>query len=217
MHTCVFLGPTLPRERAISLLPASYCPPIRRGDLERVRTCGLRRVLIVDGVFYSHRSVSLTEIRDALRAGIEIWGTASMGALRAVEAEPLGMRGIGQVFEKYRTGQIVDDDEVALIFADGSWAALSEPLICMREALSYACVQGWLSSSESERALAILKKAHFSYRTFRLAFSELDNECANILTARLNHCRYVWDIKMNDAIEALQYLRSHPAKQEEFP
>ena len=42
---------------------------------------------IIDGVFDQALSVSVFEIRAALKRGVIIWGAASMGALRAVEVQ----------------------------------------------------------------------------------------------------------------------------------
>ena len=46
--------------------------------------------------------------------GIHVFGSASMGALRA-ELCPFGMVGVGRIFEAYRDGELEDDDEVAVI------------------------------------------------------------------------------------------------------
>jgi hypothetical protein len=46
--------------------------------------------------------------------GIHVYGSASMGALRAVELAAFGMEGVGAIFEAYRDGRLEDDDEVAV-------------------------------------------------------------------------------------------------------
>lgn len=40
-----------------------------------------------------------------------------MGALRASELYKFGMHGLGEIFEKYKNGIILGDDEVALNYS----------------------------------------------------------------------------------------------------
>jgi hypothetical protein len=49
-----------------------------------------------------------------MEQGVHVFGAASMGALRAAEMHSLGMVGIGTIFQWYRDGKIVADDEVAV-------------------------------------------------------------------------------------------------------
>ena len=45
------------------------------------------------------------EILWAIGQGVHVFGAASMGALRAAELAPFGMRGVGRIFEAYRDGR----------------------------------------------------------------------------------------------------------------
>ena len=45
------------------------------------------------------------EILFALSEGIDVYGAASMGALRAAELDAFGMRGIGDVYSAYAEGR----------------------------------------------------------------------------------------------------------------
>ena len=209
MRTCVFLGPSLPKEEATLILNATYYPPIKRGDLEIIKREGFRRAVIIDGIFFSNRSVSLTEIRDAIKDGIEMWGASSMGALRAVEAESLGMRGVGQVFEAYRSGKITDDDEVALVFVEHNGMPVSEPLINLREALYLVKSKNIITAPEFQTALARLKKIHYSERTLDIAFKHLEKERAHSLVSFLGKNRGRWDLKRKDAVEVLTMVREY--------
>ena len=122
MNAVVFLGPTLPRAEAADLLPATYLPPARQGDIYRaVRALRPVTVGLVDGRFLDTGAVWHREILWALSQGVHVFGAASMGALRAAELAPFGMRGVGQVFAAYRDGcwpgdpdAFEDDDEVAV-------------------------------------------------------------------------------------------------------
>ncbi|MEM0446076.1 MAG: TfuA-like protein, partial [Candidatus Nitrosocaldus sp.] len=92
----VFLGPSLSREKAKSILPdAEYRPPARKGDLLRVGSNSI--VGLIDGVFLQDYPPTPIEVYTAIAKGVKVLGAASIGALRAVELERLGMVGIGKI------------------------------------------------------------------------------------------------------------------------
>jgi len=51
---------------------------------------------IIDGVLLSDAAVGHREILNLLRRGIRVFGSGSMGALRAAELSTLGMEGIDE-------------------------------------------------------------------------------------------------------------------------
>ncbi len=131
----VFLGPSLSLPKAVALHPEAVIrPPIKFGDLYAVLARPPARVLIIDGFFHAQTPVWQREILSALHAGIEIFGTSSMGALRALELAPYGMVGLGEVFRLFENGEIEGDDEVALSHgpAEMGYVELSVPLVDLR-------------------------------------------------------------------------------------
>ena len=106
MTAIVFAGPTLPADAVAALLPeATVLPPARQGDIFRaVRAHRPIALGLIDGVFLHEPAVWHREILWALHQGIHVFGAASMGALRAAELAPFGMRGVGRVFGAYRDG-----------------------------------------------------------------------------------------------------------------
>jgi hypothetical protein len=67
MRAVVFLGPTLPQRDAEAMLPATYRPPVRQGDVYRVvRDEAPRAIGIIDGGFLDVASVWHREILWAL-------------------------------------------------------------------------------------------------------------------------------------------------------
>src|SRR5579872_4115480 len=140
----VFLGPSLPVERAREILHADYRPPARKGDIYRILTSGVTTIVLIDGLFHGAPSIWQREILAALDEGIAVLGASSMGALRAAELHRFGMIGHGTVFAWYRDGVITGDDEVALQHApeDLGYRALSEPLVNMRSTLHAARSEG---------------------------------------------------------------------------
>lgn len=167
--TIVFLGPSLPRHAAAQILTADYRPPARKGDIYAVLTSGVRRIILVDGIFHSGPSVWQRELLAALDEGIEVFGASSMGALRAAELHPFGMVGCGTVFEWFRSGWLDGDDEVALRHGpeDLGYRALSEPLVNIRATLRRAVHCGEISQAEHDDLALAMKRTHYAERSYR--------------------------------------------------
>src|SRR5437763_12688169 len=117
MTIYVFTGPTLSADEGRAELDAVYLPPVSQGDLYRVARRSPQAIGIVDGYFERVPAVWHKEILWALTRGIHVYGSASMGALRAAELDVFGMVGVGEIFEAYRDGVLEDDDEVAVAHA----------------------------------------------------------------------------------------------------
>lgn len=114
MSVYVFTGPTLSPQEARAELDAIYLPPVSQGDVYRASLTRPRAIGIIDGNFECVPAVWHKEILWAMTQGIHVYGSASMGALRAVELAAFGMEGVGAIFEAYRDGKLEDDDEVAV-------------------------------------------------------------------------------------------------------
>jgi hypothetical protein len=163
----VFLGPSLPREEASSLLDARYLPPAQFGDVYRQVGDGVRAVVLIDGVFHGRAPVWHREIICAIENGIRVYGASSMGALRAAELRPHGMVGIGTIYEWYAAGEIDGDDEVALLYADVDqrYRLLSQPLVNLRFNLREAATRGLVAPPQAAAITADLAALPFWERT----------------------------------------------------
>ena len=169
----VFLGPSLAREEALESLPsADFRRPIRRGDLLGLSEGPPGAIGIVDGEFFQSLAISPKEILPMLQKGFQIYGSSSMGALRAVELTPYGMTGVGRIFELFRSGRLIGDDEVALTFRPDTLRPLSEPLVNMRLALSAARKAGLISLTELIGLTRCMKAVYFPERTRDRLFLE---------------------------------------------
>ena len=138
MTVHVFVGPTLDIRAARQLLPdATFLPPVSQGDVLRSATRRPTAIGIIDGRFHDVPAVWHKEILWALSRGIPVYGSASMGALRAAELAPYGMRGVGKIFEAYHSGLLNDDDEVAVAHgdADSAYHPTNEAMVSIRETL----------------------------------------------------------------------------------
>lgn len=213
MSVYVFLGPSLPVDRARVILDATYLPPAKAGDVYALVANRPRAIAIIDGLFEQVPAVWHKEILYALAHGVRVFGASSMGALRAAELHPFGMEGVGQVFDAFASGALEDDDEVTVVHGDASFGhrALSEAMVNIREGLSRAASRGTISAASHATLLAAAKRAHYPDRSWP-AVRELGLELGvprQELDALLVEVRREPpDVKGRDAIALLQRLRS---------
>ena len=201
MHdTVVFLGPSLSVPEARHLLDAEFLPPICRGDIDRL-PAGIRFIGIIDGEFFQKLSISPKEIIRALDRGIMIFGSSSMGALRAAETHTFGMVGIGRIFEKFRDGILDADDEVAVAYEPGTYRALSDPMVNLREALALARSAGVITESQNHELCSVMKARYFPHRSWRA----LEQICPPLKQFAERHV--LPDLKRDDACALLTAMR----------
>lgn len=170
MTDVVFTGPTLPAAEVAAMLPgATVLAPVRHGDLLRLDLTAGDRVFIIDGVFWQTASVRHREILHLLRLGVIVSGSSSMGALRAAELHPFGMRGFGEIFRLYRDGVVDGDDEVAVAHgtAEDGYRAYSDPLVSIRISLRAATAAGVIRVDDAEALLDLARAMPFRARSFR--------------------------------------------------
>jgi hypothetical protein len=162
---------------AKGVLDAEYLAPAKHGDLYRaVALLRPRAIGLVDGYFQWSAAVWHKEILWAIHQGVHVFGSSSMGALRAAELAPFGMRGVGRIFEAYRDGAFAasgqealeDDDEVCVVHgpAESGYVAASEALVNIRGTLAEAAKAGLISERTRGCLLAIAKAAFFPERSF---------------------------------------------------
>lgn len=204
----VFLGPSLERETAEAILPAEYRPPAKRGDLLRAAEDGAEIICLIDGVFHQESAVAHREILAAIKKGVTVVGASSMGALRAAEMDTLGMVGIGEIYRMYRCGELVSDDEVALVFDPESGFSLSEPLINTRFTIREAEQQGIITLQDATTLLAAAQSVFYPQRTYgrivSAAGAAIDQETRERFLAFVKH--HAVDRKREDAIECLRHI-----------
>jgi hypothetical protein len=185
---------------AAELLPGcDLRPPLRRGDLYRDRERGASFFLVLDGSFQQRLAVPPREVLDVLADGAVIAGASSMGALRAAECWPAGMRGIGSIYRLYRRGRLSSDDEVAVSFDPEQGTALSVPLINVRWAASRAIRAGWLTVEEGRRLVTVTERTFYPERSWRGLLQAAELEHDEHLAERLA----TFDLKRSDARRAL--------------
>ena len=215
MKPIVFLGPTLTAEEARPELDATYLPPVTQGDVYRAALVGPPTIGIVDGYFHHVGAVWHKEILWAMARGVHVFGSASMGALRAAELAPFGMEGTGWIFERFRSGDIEDDDEVAVAHCSGDdgerpFAPISEAMVNIRRTLASATEAGVIRDGTHQELLAIAKSWFYADRTYpallRAGCSganrcELDGLASWLPQGRI-------DQKRTDAVDMLRTMKA---------
>jgi len=205
----VFLGPSLSRDRAAKILDADYRPPARRGDIYQAARGGAEIILLIDGVFFQECSVAHKEVIYALDAGAKVLGASSMGALRASELDVYGMEGVGRIYQDYRSGHLVSDDEVALVFDPFSYEPASEPLVNIRFNLDLAGQKGVISAASRDRLFRCAQAQYFPDRSYERMLADaaelVDEEERQRFREFL--AKEGRDYKMEDAVQALQRAR----------
>ena len=219
MTIYVFTGPTLSPVDARTELEAVYLPPVSQGDVYRI---GLRRPLaigIIDGYFERLPAVWHKEILWAMTQGIHVYGSASMGALRAVELAPFGMVGVGQIFESFRDGVLEDDDEVAVVHGDEDvgYRPSSEAMVNIRRTLAGAEAAGVISSLTRTALERIAKNLFYPERVYPRLL-QLATEWG-LAQAELDAFSEWWphgriDQKREDALAMLRAMQNRLSKPE---
>lgn len=162
----VFVGPTLPISVALAELDATYLPPATAGAVYELWRHRPRAVGIIDGYFEHRPAVWHKEILWMMEHGVHVFGSAGHGALRAVELETFGMRGVGHVYQAFRDGTLDQDDEVAVSAgsaADGC-GARSEAMVNIRATLLAAQRQEIISSATRDLLTEVAKARFYAER-----------------------------------------------------
>jgi hypothetical protein len=170
VNVYIFTGPTISAAEASSELEAVYLPPAAEGDVYRVALKRPQVIGIIDGYFQSIPTVRHKEILWAMSRGIHVFGSASIGALRAAELAAFGMEGVGTIFELYCEGMLEDDDEVAVAHGppETGFIAGSEAMVNIRQTLRKAEQLGVISKELRAALEKIGKELFYPDRSYAL-------------------------------------------------
>jgi hypothetical protein len=216
MKVVVFLGPSLPVAAAREVLDAVYLPPAAQADLvSAVETHRPDVIGLIDGYFGQSLSVWHKEILYALDRGVRVYGASSMGALRAAETAPFGTVGVGTVYEMFASGELTDDDEVAVVhgLAETGYRNLTVPMVNVRVTLREAARAGVVTEDDRVRLEALAKAVFYQDRTYPAVFKRAaaDGFPADRLAALREYvARHAADVKRDDALALLRTVRDLP-------
>ena len=168
MNAIIFAGPTVRKSDLVRLCDATILPPAAMGDIYRASRQRPRAIGIIDGYFEGAPSIWHKEILWAMAEGIEVFGAASMGALRAAELASFGMQGIGDIFAFYLAGRLEDDDEVAVEHGPGEmdYITLSEPLVNIRATIDRAVAEGIVTARLGRELTDLAKQQFYKERSW---------------------------------------------------
>ncbi len=168
MTVVVFTGPTLAAREARQLLRAQFRPPAACGDVYRAACRKPTAIGLIDGFFETRPAVWHKEILWAMAQGIPVYGSASMGAMRAAELQPYGMRGVGRIFEAFCSGTLEDDDEVAVAHGprELGFRPLSDAMVNIRATLERAASECVIKPRSAERLVQAAKARFYRDRSF---------------------------------------------------
>ena len=184
--------------------------PVVWGDVAKAVLDGATTIGIVDGCFEQTRSVWHKEILFALSEGVSVAGAASMGALRAAECAQFGMIGIGQVFQMYHSGELVDDSDVALVHAthEFGYQPLSEPRVNILATLDAMRADKMISTLEWQSAKTAARRTHYAELNFSSVLGSLpiiELRRVQRLIAWANQHRV--NTKQQDAMQLVEWIK----------
>ena len=208
----IFLGPSLSREKARKILDADYRLPAKKGDLLQLILKEVNIVGLVDGYFLQDYPPTPIEVYNLVRKrNVKVFGSSSLGALRAVELGKYGMIGIGKIFRLFRDGILESDDEVAVTFTDYT-NYKSEALIDIRYNLFLAQKYNIIDSSIGRSILKVSKQTYFPYRTYedildkcKSKYPEINSKIESFRDYILNNRK---SLKERDAVRLLKHIKS---------
>lgn len=212
----IFLGPSLTHEKAKKILDAEYKPPAKKGDFLKfaTQTNVLTVIGLVDGYFLQDYPPSPIEVYQLImRKNTVVIGSASLGALRAVELEKFGMIGVGKIFQLYKRGTINADDEVAVTFTQEAQSLQSEAMIDIRFNLFMAERKGIIDKITKKTVARVAKSVYFPYRNYGDILDKTKNMHPeledNLESFRAYIDRNRQSLKEKDAIRLVEYIKTH--------
>lgn len=207
----VFVGPTVPDAAGLTDGKLTIRAPASQGDILRAVHDGAAAIGLIDGNFEYVAPVWHKEILFALSEGVAVFGSASMGALRAAECAAFGMAGIGEIYRQYATGELEDDSDVALLHApeELGYAPLTLPLVNIRSTLRRLLEARSLSAEDAARIEEAASSVFYKERTFTAIAARASIVTSDDLDIDRLRTSYV-DQKRLDGLELLKVLASQP-------
>jgi hypothetical protein len=212
----IFVGPSLHRELTFFRRRQDdivWAGPARCGDIARAARSGATAIALVDGLFDQAAAPWHKEVLYALSLGLPVAGGGSMGALRAAECDAFGMTGLGTIYHRYASGDLVDDADVAQLHApeELNFLPLTEPMVNVEPTLALLDRQGVVRPAAMRALTDTARHIHYSERTY----AEIIRR-SPVLGPEEAQAVNTWfeanavDQKRLDALEVVDWLRTQP-------
>jgi len=207
----VFVGPSLrPTDR--SLYPQiDFRPPVTDGDIFCMIDDPPQVIGIVDGYFGDRLSIFHKEILWGMAQGITVFGAASMGALRAAELNTYGMIGIGQIYRRYNTGDLMRDDAVAVSHGPEELDFLPTSIasVDVEATLASLLARDQISQSQLDTLLVAANRVHFADRTWSAIEKEVNHTFPHMPgIGQIMKAAHI-EAKRLDALQLLETICDH--------
>lgn len=208
----IFLGPSISREKARKILDADYRLPAKKGDILQLILKEVDIVGLIDGYFLQDYPPTPIEVYNLVRKrNVKVFGSSSLGALRAVELGKYGMIGIGKIYRLFRDGILESDDEVAVTFTDYT-NYKSEALIDIRYNLFLAQKYKIIDNMARRSILRISKQTYFPYRTYEDILDKCKSKYPEIHSQLESFREYILNnkksLKERDAVRLLKHIKN---------
>ena len=170
MIAIIFAGPSLPPSNAPPVAGLQWRPPARQGDLYKAALSRPALIGLIDGYFEVIATVWHKEILWAMSEGIHVYGAASIGALRAAELADFGMKGVGHIYEQFRSGALTDDADVAILHgpAEVDYIQVSDAMVNVRATINRALELGVVEPLVAAELACIAGSLFYKERTYPL-------------------------------------------------
>jgi hypothetical protein len=216
----LFVGPTLHdlvENGRLTFAPDLHClPPAAQGDIARAAKADAHVIGLVDGRYEDVAAPWHKEILFAIESGVAVLGAGSLGALRAAECAPFGMIGVGDIFQRYQSGELVDDSDVAQCHAPAElgFFPTTEALVNVEATIARAKSTGDLGPEEARAVSQLARRVFFKELTFEkvAGLRHRDPTAAAALAGTLARNRV--DAKRADALELVAAMSALPDARE---
>lgn len=209
----IFLGPSLQINKAKKIIHADFRPPAKKGDFINLSLLSEKReIVLIDGVFLQDYPPTPIEVFQVINnKNFKVYGASSIGALRAVELEKFGMKGIGKIFELFKKNIVNSDDEIAVTF-DSDYNLLSEAMIDIRYNIFLGWRKGIIDKETKQIMIKLAKRIYFPFRTYENIIKKSRHlfPSKEKYISRFNEYIVVNKVSLKelDAIQALKYISS---------
>ena len=181
--TILFAGPSLYGLDTSKYQWIDVCGPACQSDIYSILNHKhYTRIILADGLYKSIPAPWHKEILLALEMKIEVFGVASLGALRAAELNEYGMKGTGKVYE-YINSNIIDDSEVAVMHKPekNGWEAMTLAHVEVKYWSEKMKEEGRMTKDTSNDIISWSQQTNFERRTKKALIKELSS---NVMNAR---------------------------------
>jgi len=212
----LFVGPTLSGlvvDGRLADRPDIVCRgPAAQGDIARAVLDGATVVGLIDGRYEDVAAPWHKEILWALSSGVTVLGAGSLGALRAAECAAYGMIGLGEIFDRYRRGEIWDDSDVAQLHGpeEVDHLPLTEALVNVEATLKRLRADGVIDDGFLAGAMRAARSIFFKELSFEKVAERLaiDDERRRAFVAAARAARV--DQKRADALILVAHMADLP-------